>query len=73
MFVTVMIQERKFALSSWFNWLLRICFATIILKCLENDYESIKADRAMFECGLTIEGLKTDSMVMYSYFKNIVR
>jgi len=68
-----MIGARKFALSSWFNWLLRLCFTAVIFKCLENDFEAIKSDRAVFECGLTVKGLKTGTKKMYSYFKSIYR
>ena len=54
MYVTTMIGDRKFALASWANWLLRVCFALIIFKFIMNDSESIKSDRAMFECGLSV-------------------
>ena len=47
------ISDRKIALTSFQNWLLRICFAGCVFKILYNDYESILSQRAMFDCGLS--------------------
>ena len=73
MYVTKMIGMRKLALDNWLNWLLRICFALIIQKCLQNDLESIKAERAMFECGLSLKTIDRNPMYMLNYCKSVMR